>query len=98
MIILNKMSFPTLASGTVEIVEVEKVQRIKYVQVNVSRVILNYGAFCYVVLLDQAQQVIERLDIEITGDDYNRWIADDDIIDLVLEKLSFTKKPQVLNS
>lgn len=80
-----------LPNGMVEIVESDKLIKIKYVQVCISEVILNYGARCYVVLLDAGRQAIDRINLELTGADYDRWIADDDIIDVILEKLGYSR-------
>jgi hypothetical protein len=80
-----------LPSNMVRIQEADKITKLHYVQVEVNEVILNYGARCFVVVYDENRNVVDRHFVEITGADYDRWIADDDIINLVLEKMGFQR-------
>lgn len=75
-----------------EIEPVIKNLTIQYVQVLVEQVELNKGAYCFVVLYNNEHEPIERKRMFITGVDYDRWIQDDDIIDVVLEKLNLQRK------
>jgi hypothetical protein len=77
--------------GTVEIVKTPKVIQLQYVHISVDQVELNVGAKCFVTTFDENRDPVDRHHIMITGDDYNRWIEDDDIIQLVLEKLGMER-------
>lgn len=80
-----------LPSGTIEIVKTAKVIQLQYVQISVDQVELNVGAKCFVTTFDENRDPVDRHQIMITGDDYNRWIEDDDIIQVVLEKLGMER-------
>ena len=75
-----------------EIEPVLYTQTIQYVQVLVEQVELNKGASCFVVLYNSVKEPIDRKRFFISGADYDRWILDEDIIDVILEKLNVQRK------
>lgn len=81
-----------LPADCIEIQPVLKTIQIQFLQVQVEQVVLNKGAHCFIVLYDNMNQVCDRQRIFITGADYDRWIADNDVIDVVLEKLNLKRK------
>lgn len=81
-----------LPEDCIEIQPVLKTIQIQFLQVQVEQVVLNKGAHCLIVLYDDMNQVCDRQRIFITGADYDRWIADNDIIDVILEKLNLKRK------
>jgi hypothetical protein len=66
---------------------------VHYIEILVEQVELNKGATCFVILYDDQKQPQDRIRMFIGGADYDRWIQDDDIIDVVLEKLNIQRKP-----
>lgn len=78
----------------IRIVEKPKVIQLHYVQIIVEQVELNVGAKCFVTTFDENRQPVDRQHVMILGDDYQRWVQDEDIIQLVLEKLDMEKYEQ----
>lgn len=85
------MSLPS-TPAMIKIVEKPKIIKQHYVQILVEQVELNLGAKCFVVTYDENRQTVDRQHIIITGDDYNRWIQDDDIIQIILDKLGMERE------
>jgi len=75
----------------IQIVEKPKIIKQLYVQVVVEQIELNVGAKCFVTTFDENRQPVDRQHVMVLGDDYNRWIEDDDIIQIVLEKLGMER-------
>lgn len=63
---------------------------IKYVRLNIYQLVLNYGFSFVAYMLDENYKVIQSIDSEITGEEYNSWMNDDDMTLLILSKLGLS--------
>ena len=65
---------------------------VEYVRLNIYQLVLNSGFRVACYLLNHDGVVIETQDLTIEGDEYNSWMNDDEMLDLILSKLGLEKK------
>ena len=61
------------------------------VRINIYQLVLNVGFRCVCYLLDSSGNQVETRDLTIEGDEYNSWSNDDEMIQLILNKLGLNK-------
>lgn len=61
---------------------------INSVTLEIYNLILNYGFTCACYLKDLNGNLLQRIDVNITGDEYNSWSNDDEMISLILSKIN----------
>lgn len=60
------------------------------VQINIYQLILNSGFKCVVYQYDAENKCVQCQEIEISGDEYNSWMNDDEMTVLILSKCGLT--------
>ena len=66
---------------------------IKYVRISIYQLILGEGFKCVCQLLDEDKITIVTKELIIDGDDYNNWVSDEEMTNLILSKLGLLPKP-----
>ena len=61
------------------------------VRINIYQLVLNVGFRCVCYLLDNDGNQVETRDLIIEGEEYNSWSNDDEMIQLILNKLGLNK-------
>jgi len=84
----------TTTTTTTDIIEVvpKSGPVISFVKINIYQLILGSGFKCVCYLLDLNYNIIETRDLTIDGDDYNNWVSDEEMTNLILSKLGLTPK------
>lgn len=85
---------PAIIKTASEIIEVvpKSGPVISFVKINIYQLTLGVGFKCVCYLLDLDYTIIEAKDLTIEGDDYNNWVSDEDMTNLILSKLRLTAK------
>lgn len=65
---------------------------IKYVRISIYQLILGQGFKCVCQLLDEEKITIVTKELSIEGDDYNNWVSDEEMTNLILSKLGLIPK------
>lgn len=66
---------------------------IKYVKISIYQLILGEGFKCVCQLLDEDKITIVTKELTIEGDEYNNWVSDEEMTNLILSKLGLLPKP-----
>ena len=63
------------------------------VQIEVTQYVINDYAMCTVLMCDENDNTIETRYVIINNEDFmEKWVTDDDLIDLVLQKLNLNEQ------
>ena len=63
---------------------------ITFVKINIYQLTLGVGFKCVCYLMDLDYNIIESQDLTIDGDDYNNWVSDEEMTNLILSKLGLS--------
>lgn len=69
---------------------------VEYVRLNIYQLVLNSGFRVACYLLNHDGVVIETQDLTIEGEEYNSWMNDDEMLDVILSKLGLEKQVQII--
>lgn len=80
-----------MSSSPIAYVEIKPIQKIQ-IATRVSVQVIQYNLFksatCQVNLYDQSGISVYNQAVTIEGEDWNQWISDDDLINIVIRKLN----------
>lgn len=75
----------------INIQPVQVCQEVSYVEINTNKVVFNEGIKCIVSCFTSTGKLIKTEIVDITGDEYNNWISDDELMNLILTKCGFVR-------
>lgn len=72
--------------------EIIKSYTVERLDISISDMKLNESVILNVLLITGDNELLESVNLTLTGEDYNNWSNDDNyIVDIVLEKLNMQK-------